>query len=84
MMYSMNMLTKQLLKVFLQYAIGFSELYFGGIDSEDSYFHVYNTIKFSYYPYTLQKDLNINGKLVAYDEIVCDGTYLCHLNFKSR
>ena len=36
--------------------------------------HVY-IIKFTSTPYTLQQDLNMNGKVIFYGGILCEGTY---------
>ena len=53
---------------------------YGAIDSDDSSCHGYYIIKFSSYPYTLQEELNIDGQVISYGEMVCEGNYFFSIN----
>ena len=54
------------------------------IDTDDSSCHGYYIIKFCSYPYTLQADLIIEGKVISSDEILCEGTYFFQINIYPR
>ena len=49
---------------------------YGDIDAEDFTCHGYYIIKFASSPYTLQTDLNIDGRVIFSGEILCEGTHL--------
>ena len=51
------------------------EVKYGAIDTDDSSCNGYYIIKFSSSPYTLQSDLNIDGKVISSGGMVCEGTY---------
>ena len=53
---------------------------YGAIDTDDSSCHGYYIIKFFSYPYTLQADLIIDGKVISSDEMVCEGTNFFTIN----
>ena len=57
---------------------------YGSIDDYCSSCRGYYVIKFSSYPYTLQLDLIIDGKVVSSGEMVCEGTYFFPININSR
>ena len=47
---------------------------YGTIDTDSSHCGYY-VIKFSSSPYILQAYLNIDGKVISFGEMVCEGTY---------
>ena len=49
---------------------------YGSIDADDCLWHGYYIIKFYSYPYTLQADFSIGGKVISSIETVCEETYL--------
>ena len=57
---------------------------YGAIDTDDSLWQGYYTIKFSSSPYTLQVGLSIDGQVISSGKIVCEGTYLFSININSR
>ena len=52
----------------------------GYIDDDNSKFCGYYIIKFSSYQYTLQDYLSINGQVISFGEMVCEGTFLININ----
>ena len=62
----------------------FMELNYDEIDTDNYLCRGYYIIKFSSSPYTLQGDLSIDGQVISYGEIVCEGTYFFPININSR
>ena len=60
------------------------EVNYGAIDADYSTCHGCYIIIFSLYPYTLQSDLIIDGQVIYYAEILCEGTYYFPINIKSH
>ena len=54
------------------------------VDTGDSSWHGYYIIKFSSSPYSLQEDSSIDGKIISFGEMVCEGTYLFLTNVSSN
>ena len=54
------------------------------IDADGYSCHGYYIIKSYSYPYTLQSYLSIDGKVISYDEMVCEGTYFFPININSH
>ena len=53
---------------------------YGDIDTDDYSCHGYYIIKFFSSLYTLQADLIIDGQIISYGEVVCEGTDLFPIN----
>ena len=53
---------------------------YGAIDTDDSLWQGYSTIKFSSSPYTLQVGLSIDGQVISSGKIVCEVTYYFTIN----
>ena len=60
------------------------EVKYGAIDTDDYSCRYYYIIKFSPYPYTLQAAFSIYGRVISYDEMVCEETYFFPININSR
>ena len=54
------------------------------IGADDSTCHGYYIIIFSSSTYTLQSDLIIDGKVIYYGKILCEGTYYFPININSH
>ena len=53
---------------------------YGDIDADDYSCHGYHFIKISSSPDTLQLDLNIIGRFISSDEMVCEENYYFPVN----
>ena len=60
------------------------EGYYGAIDSDDTTCHGYYIIRFSSSPYNLQSELIIEGQVISYGEMVCEGTCFFPFNTNSH
>ena len=54
------------------------------IDTDDYSCHGYYIINFPSYPYTLQADLCIDGRVMSPVEILCEQTYFVPVNINSH
>ena len=52
-----------------------TERNYGDIDTDDYTCNSYYIILFYSYPYNLQSDLNIDGQVIYYGEMICEGNY---------
>ena len=69
---------------FMNMSLIITEINYDDIDANDSACHGYYIIIFSPSPYTLQADLSIDGHVISFGGMLCEGTYYFPININSH